>query len=108
MELFWDHGPMTVVEIRSLFPEPRPHVNTISTQIRILEKHGFLDHKKEGYGFRYFALINRSEYSNKFIGKIVSSCYANSYINAVSALVKDDKITVAELEELIRDIEIEK
>jgi BlaI family transcriptional regulator, penicillinase repressor len=104
MNLFWANGPMTVSEMRELFTEPKPHVNTISTQIRILEKNGYIDHEKEGSGFRYFALVSREEYSNKSIGSIVSKCFANSYIEAVSALVKDEKISVDELEELIRSI----
>ena len=108
MELFWTHGHMTVNEMRELFPEPKPHVNTLSTQIRLLEKHGYIDHEKEGTGFRYYALVSREEYSSNTIGNIVSKCFSNSYIEAVSALVRDEKISVDELEELIRKIESEK
>lgn len=108
IQLFWSNGPMTVNEIRELLPEPKPHVNTLSTQIRLLEKHGYIDHEKEGTGFRYYALVSREEYSNNTIGNIVSKCFENSYIEVVSALVRDEKITVEELEDLIRKIESEK
>lgn len=104
MELFWQKGPMTVAELRELLPEPKSHVNTISTQVRMLESYGFLGHNKEGMGYRYHAIISRDEYSNSYIGRIVSHCFENSYIDAVSALVKDDKISVDELEELINRI----
>jgi len=107
MELFWQNGPMTVSELRELLPEPKPHQNTISTQVRLLESNGFLSHSKEGMGYRYRAVVSRDEYSNKSIGRIVSHCFENSYIDAVSALVKDDKISVDELEELIRRIKDE-
>lgn len=107
MELFWQNGAMTVGELRELLPEPKPHQNTISTQVRLLESDGFLGHEKEGMGYRYHAAISRDEYSNTSIGRIVSHCFENSYIDAVSALVKDDKITVNELEELINRIKNE-
>lgn len=104
MELFWQNGAMTVSEIRKLFPNPKPHINTISTQIRLLESNGFLGHEKEGKGYRYHAVISRDEYCNSSIGRIVSHYYENSYMDAVSALVNDDKITVEELEEMVRRI----
>jgi predicted transcriptional regulator len=107
MELFWQNGAMTVSELRELLPEPKPHQNTISTQVRLLESNGFLGHSKEGMGYRYHAAISRDEYSNTSIGRIVSHCFENSYIDAVSALVKDEKISVDELEELINRIKNE-
>ena len=107
MEWFWQNGAMTVGELRERMPDPKPHVNTISTQVRLLESNGFLGHEKEGMGYRYHAIISRNEYSNNSIGRIVSHCFENSYIDAVSALVKDEKITVDELKALIERIENE-
>ena len=50
MELFWQNGDMTVSELREHMPDSKPHVNTISTQVRLLESNGFLGHNKEGMG----------------------------------------------------------
>ena len=33
LNIFWDNGPMFVKEILELFPEPKPHFNTISTMV---------------------------------------------------------------------------
>ncbi|MBQ0095478.1 MAG: BlaI/MecI/CopY family transcriptional regulator [Bacteroidetes bacterium] len=108
MELFWQNGAITVSEIRKQYPYPRPHMNTISTQVRLLESNGFLAHEKEGKGYRYHAIISRDEYSNSSIGSIISHYYENSYMDAVSALVNDDKITVEELEDLVRRLKQKK
>ena len=40
MNHFWDKGPMFVKELRELYDEPRPHVNTLSTLVRLLESNG--------------------------------------------------------------------
>ena len=107
MELFWKNGAMTTNEVRELMPEPKPHINTISTQVRMLESNGFLDHRKEGTGYRYFYKIEWQDYNDTFNGNPETKCLDNSYIKHVSALVKDDKITVDELRELINLIDSE-
>ncbi len=108
MEQFWKNGAMTVNELRELYPEPKPHVNTISTRVRLLENDGMIGHEKVGTGFRYHAAISREEYGSGNLGCLVSNCFNNSYISAVSALVDDDKISVDDLEELIRQIKSRK
>ena len=82
-------------------------VRTVSTQVRNLEANGFFKHRREGMTYRYFPIITPQAYSNAAIGRIVAKCFRNSYIEAVSALVKDEIITIAELKELIKQIESE-
>ena len=88
MERMWDHGPMLVRELQACYDEPRPHVNTLATLMKILEEKGFLGHKAiTARCFQYFARISRE------------------YLSAVSALVKSEKVSVEDLKELIREVE---
>lgn len=105
MDLFWKHGPMFVRELRELYPEPRPHVNTLSTLVRILESNGYLSHKPFGISYQYFPLISKEEYGRRSLSGVVSSCFSNSYLRAVSTLVQEEKISVDELKQLIEQIE---
>ena len=106
MERVWDHGPMQVRELQTLYDEPRPHVNTLATLVKILEEKGFLGHKAlTARCFQYFARISREEYKGGSLANVVSKFFGNSYRNAVSALVKDEKISIDELKELIREVE---
>lgn len=34
MGFFWEKGPMFVKQLLELYPEPRPHFNTLSTIVR--------------------------------------------------------------------------
>ena len=52
MDLYWKNGPMFVRELQEQYDEPRPHFNTLSTLVRILEKNGFLDHKQYGNSYQ--------------------------------------------------------
>ena len=108
MEHFWEKGPLFVRELRELYPEPRPHFTTLSTQVRNLESEGFIDHKSYGPTYQYFAKISREEYQQGSLGGVIDKYFGHSYIDAVSALVRDEKITVEELKELIDLIEKEK
>ncbi len=44
MTIFWTKGPLYVRDMLEFFPEPRPHVNTVSTIVRILEEKGHVAH----------------------------------------------------------------
>lgn len=105
MNWFWDKGPLYVKELQELYPEPQPHFNTLSTQVRTLESNGFLAHKSFSGSFRYFPLIDRKEYNDRTLESLIGKCFNNSYLGAVSALIQDDKITLDELKGLIEQIE---
>ena len=107
MQIFWDHGALFVRELRDLYPDPKPHFNTLSTQIRTLESDGFLGHHTYGPSFQYYPAVSRKEYGRAFLSIFVDKCFGSSYLEAVSALVKAEKISKEELRELIEQIERE-
>ncbi len=105
MDLYWKRGPMFVRELLEHYDEPRPHFNTLSTIVRILEREGFLGHKQFGNTFQYYPLITEDEYGRKSIAGIIKNYFGDSYLSAVSSFVKEEKISVEELRELIDEIE---
>ena len=105
MELYWQHGPLFVKELLEYYDEPRPHFNTLSTTVRILEKKGFLDHKQFGTSYQYFPTISEQEYGRSSLTGIIKNYFDDSYLSAVSSFVKEEKISVEELKELIEQIE---
>ena len=105
MRLLWEHGPIAVSRLVELYPEPRPHVNTISTVVRRLEAKGYVGHSEVGGSYRYFAVPQKEEYRSKSLGDIVKNYFGGSYFGAVSALVQEEKITAEELKELLSLVE---
>ena len=105
MNHFWDKGAMFVKELLELYPEPKPHFNTLSTMVRNLEANGFINHKAYGNSYQYYPTVTREEYAGSSFKGIISNYFNNSYLNAVSALVKEEKISIDELKELIEQIE---
>ena len=105
MNLFWDNGPMYVRELHDIYPEPKPHFNTLSTQVRTLEANGYLSHKVTGATFQFYAAVSREEYSDMNLDSLIGKCFENSYVNAISALLKKEKVTVDELQRLIDQVQ---
>ena len=105
MGFFWENGPMFVRQMLELYDEPRPHFNTVSTFVRILEDKGFVGHRSVGKSFEYYALVSRDEYKKKTLKGVVSKYFNNSYLGVVSSLVKEEEISLDELKELIREVE---
>jgi predicted transcriptional regulator len=99
---------MFVKELLDYYDEPKPHFNTLSTMVRILEKNGFLDHKQFGNTYQYFPVVSEKEYGKSSIAGVIQNYFNNSYLSAVSSFVKEEKISVEELRELIDEIEAQK
>ncbi len=105
MNIFWDNGELFIRELRELYPEPRPHFNTLSTQVRNLESDGFINHKSYGPSYQYYAEVSREDYTKSSLSNIVDRFFGNSYMSVVSSLVEEEKISVDELKSLIAQIE---
>jgi len=105
MNLFWDKGAMFVRELLEFYDDPKPHFNTLSTMVRTLEANGYVGHKAYGNTYQYYPIVTREDYAGSSFKGIVKNYFNNSYLKAVSSLVKEEKITVDELKELIEQIE---
>ena len=105
MGFFWEKGPMFVKQLLELYPEPRPHFNTLSTIVRGLEEKGYLSHTAFGNTYQVYALVSEEDFSRKPLRGVISKYFNNSFLGAVSSLVKEEDISVEELKELIRQVE---
>lgn len=105
MKRLWEHGPLFVRELVALYPDPRPHVNTVSTTVRILEDKGYVSHEAVGASFRYYALAQPEDFAGRSLSEVIRNYFRGSASAAVSALVDDERITVDELREIIDMVE---
>lgn len=100
MRWFWEKGPLFVKELQELYPEPRPHFNTLSTLVRLLEQKGYVNHKAYGKTYQYYACVAEEDFRKSTLKDVVRKYFADSYLLAVSTLVRDRDLSEAEIEEL--------
>lgn len=105
MQLLWAYGPILISRLVELYPDPKPHFNTVSTVVRRLEAKGFVGHKDIGGSFQYFATVEKEYFRNRRFGNFIKNYFGGSYYGAVSALVAEDKISADELKELLELVE---
>lgn len=105
MRMFWTKGPMFVRELLALYDEPKPHYNTVSTLVRGLEEKGFVSYKAYGNTYQYYPLVSEADYKGSALNEVVSQFYGNSYLNVVSQLIKEERMPLDDLKELITRIE---
>jgi BlaI family penicillinase repressor len=102
MQVLWKIEKGFVKEILGHFDEPRPAYNTVSTIVRILQDKGFVEHKAYGRTHEYFPLISKDEYSKSHLSNFVNDYFSNSYGKMVSFFAQEKKISLREMEEIMR------
>jgi BlaI family transcriptional regulator, penicillinase repressor len=104
MVALWELEKGFVKDILTLFPEPKPAYNTVSTIVRILETKGFVGHEEMGKSHRYLPLISKKEYSSFSLNEIKERYFSGSPSSLLSFFAKEEKIDIAELEQLLNEL----
>ncbi len=102
MQVLWEIGPSFVKDIIEQLPDPKPHYNSVSTMVRILETKGFIGHKAFGKSHQYFPVIQKDEYQKKAVDELVGSFFNNSISEMVAYFAKEEKINEEELQSIIK------
>lgn len=100
MQYYWQHGPSTVSSIIEKMDEPKPPHSTVSSITRILETKGFLDHKSYGRTYEYFPIVQKEQYSKFSVRNLISQYFEGSVNDLVSFLVKEEDLSIKDLEEI--------
>ena len=104
MQYLWEIEKGFLKDILELFPEPKPHTNTVSTILKVLKEKDFVDYKVHGRQHQYFPLISKERYSGKSMKSLVKNYFEGSYKNAVSFLVEKNEMSVEDLEMLLNEL----
>ena len=104
MKILWKLEKAFVKDIVEEYDDPKPHYNTISSLVRLLQDKGIIGFKQYGNTYEYFPLVTKEEYRKTFMKQVISDYFDNSYKSAVAFFVKEKGLSPAELEELIKMI----
>ena len=104
MEMIWQLGTCAPKDVLAIYPEPKPHINTVATMFQSLEKKGYLTHEAQGRGYVYMPVVKQREYGRSKLHSFVGRYFENSYLNVVSALVQEEKVSEQELLDFLNDL----
>ena len=104
MQVLWKLDTPFLREIIDAMPNPKPHQNTIATLLKILVEKEFVGITVMGRQHQYYPLVSKEEYSKRTIKQIVKGYFEGSFSNVVSFMVRENNISIEELESLLQQI----
>jgi BlaI family transcriptional regulator, penicillinase repressor len=104
MQVLWKLEKGFLREIIDAMPVPKPHQNTVATLLKILVDKEFVSATVLGRQHLYSALVGKDEYSKRTMKQMVKGYFEGSFSNVVSFMVKENNISIEELESLLAQI----
>jgi len=104
MQVLWQLEKAYLREVVDAMPNPKPHQNTVATLLKILVEKEFVGITVMNRHHQYFPAVSKDEYSKRSMKQLVKGYFEGSFSNVVSFLVKENNISVDELENLLKQI----
>jgi BlaI family transcriptional regulator, penicillinase repressor len=104
MQELWTLEKAFLREILDALPEPKPHQNTVATIIKILVEKEFVAVKVFGRTHQYYPLVSKDEYSKATMQNFVTGYFEGSFTEAVSFMVKENDLSIHDLELLLKQL----
>lgn len=109
MRVLWDNGESTVNGVvEALQSRPKPAYNSVLTLLRILEKKGYVTHRKDGRAFIFLPVIGRADASRSALRTLVNRFFDGSPRLLILNLLEDEQLSpeaVKQLRERIEDVQ---
>ena len=105
MRVLWEKGQATVGEVvDALTSRPKPAYNTVLTLLRIMEKKGYVSHRKDGRAFVFLPRIGRSDASRSALKTLVNRFFEGSPRLLMLNLLDDADLSPEALKQLKQQI----
>jgi BlaI family penicillinase repressor len=104
MQVLWKLNKSFLRDIVESMPVPKPHQNTVATLLKILVEKEFVAVNVLGRQHEYYPLLSKEEYSKRTMKQMVKGYFEGSFSNVVSFMVKENNISIEELENLLQQI----
>ncbi len=105
MQVLWKLGKGFLKDVIDATPEPKPHSNTIATILKILVEKKFVEYSVHGRNNLYKPLVSQAEYGKKSVNQLIRGYFDGSHARLVSQFISDQKLSEAELEQLLQQIQ---
>ena len=104
MKVVWQLGSGLLMEIVDQMPAPQPHKNTVATILKTLVDKEFVRVENVGRIHRYHPVLTKDEYSKRTLTNVAKGYFEGSFSNVVSFLVDENKLSIKDLELLLKQL----
>ena len=96
MEVLWERGSSLVGEVRVALKDELAYT-TVLTILRTLEGKGYVGHKQDGRGHRYFATVKQQAAQQSALRHLTSRLFKGSAELLFTHLVSDQKLSAKQI-----------
>ena len=104
MQVIWKLDKAFLREIIDELAAPKPHNNTVATILKILVDKEFVGINVFGRTHQYYPLVSKDAYSKTTMKSLVKGYFEGSFSNAVSIMVKENNLSIDDLELLLKQL----
>lgn len=104
MQAIWKLNKAFLREIVDAMPVPKPHQNTVATLLKILIEKKYVKADVIGRMHQYYPAISKDLYSKASMKNLVKGYFQGSFSEAVSFMVKENNLSIEELELLLQNL----
>ena len=104
MKVLWKLDGGLLMEIVEAMPDPQPHKNTVATILKTLVEKEFVEIENIGRIHRYHPLVSKDRYSKNTLINLAKGYFEGSFTNVVSFLVDEKKLSVQDIELLLKQL----
>jgi predicted transcriptional regulator len=104
MQAVWKVKEGFIRDIVDALPSPKPHQNTVSTILKILVEKEFVGIHVFGRQHQYYPMVSKEAYSKSTIKTLVKGYFGGSFSEAVSFMVKENSLSIEELEIVLNQL----
>ena len=106
MRVLWEKGEASVGEVvDALHERPKPAYNTVLTLLRILEKKGYVKHRKDGRAFVFMPIVDKRNARQNALKTLVNRFFEGSPQLLMMNLLEDEQLSPELLQQLKERIE---
>ena len=103
LKILWEHGPLTVREIRERLGsggEDEVPYTTVLSLLQLMEKKGYVRHEADGKTYRYAAKVGKSKTTRLVIGDFLGRFFDGSVEALLMGLAESRELTPETWEKL--------
>lgn len=98
MQVIWEHNAAYLKDIMQVYPEPKPHQNTISTFLKNLVEKNYLKTILEGRIFRYEMSVSKADYKKVLLKNFIKNFYNSNPNELLKDLMDAELIEISPIE----------
>jgi predicted transcriptional regulator len=106
MRVLWDRGEASVGDVvQALKERPKPAYNTVLTLLRILERKGYVTHRKDGRAFVFVPIVDKLNATRSALRTLVNRFFEGSPKLLMLNLLEDEDLSSEALQQLKERLE---